>query len=152
MTWQTIANQDVVDKAFGKQLYNKIINDLEHLLALYNTEHTEEMGIHDPSSDFSRQWAKAFGVYINGGIESNSFNIDGAEHVGIGTYTFNFLKKISQNSLANATYFGGNSYHAEVKTLPGTKKATVLVRDTSDALVDLSGASEGVSLIVWRHL
>jgi len=152
MAWQTIANQDVVDKAYGKQLYNKIVNNLEHMLALYDTEHTEQMGVHDPAGELSQQWAKAFGVYINGAVESNSYNIDTVEHAGLGTYTFRFLQTISQNSAANPCYFGPNKYHAEMKALPGARSATVLVRDTSDVLVDLSGASEGVSLVIWRHL
>jgi hypothetical protein len=148
MAWHEIADQDTIDKAFGYQLYNQIVDNLNFLLGLYNTEHILEDGKHDPYA-MELHWAQAFATYFNSTLESNLYNVISVNHVSDGTYQFNFKNPIEPNSVVTTDYVGSNKHRTEIKQLPQKSSVLVVVYNTSDNLVDLSG-SEGVSIAVMR--
>ena len=149
-SWQGFGAR-VVNQVFGRQSFNKMVNNLYTLKEALSVGHVFSTGRHEPYK-YMGHGARAFARWNSG--TPTGFNVASVETLSAGVYRF---------ILENPINIQDNEHYCVIPGVEGTSgyRATVLktaknsfdigVYDTSDALVALGG-TDVINVAAWRYI
>lgn len=149
-SWQWLGSR-LVDQVFGRQTFNKMVNNIYTLKEALSVGHVFATGRHEPYK-YMGHGARAFARWNSG--TPTGFNVSGVEALNTGTYRFTLGTPIKAVEGEHYCVIPSIETSTALRTVVLKTAKTYFdigVYNTSDALANIGG-SDVISAAAWRYI